>query len=315
VEVKGGDNQKFTFTPAEHYHVDSVFVGGVFNAQAVADGFYTFVNVIKDDSIHVTFAKDSYIITATAVGKGTINPSGDVIVIYEADQEFIFAPAAKYKIAQVLIDGVNDEDAVANGNYIFTNVQTNHTITVVFVIDCPKDTADHEGNRYDVTTLVGMCWTFNIKAQTYSNGAAIPFAKAYNELENNAEDFGLLYTYESAYPSSGLTLCPEGWRLPTSEELLLLNAFPAEELKSEPFWLQPNNNNNNTFFDSRGAGSYNSNTNRFENLYGYTAYWSSDAPTNGMGTVASLTYYCMQVEIVEIKLTDAVSVRCVMEDE
>ena len=318
VLVNTGSNQIFTFIPATGYHVDSVLVNGVFNAQAVEDGYYIFVNVTNDATIHAAFARNDYIITATAVGKGVIEPSGVINVAHDEDKEFVFLPNANHKITQVLIDGVNDTTAVKNGAYTFTNVTANRTIEVVFVVDCPTNTADHEGNRYTVTPLTGLCWTSNMKNRTHSNGAEIPFAKPYHNSAQNETDFGLLYDWASAV-GLGVTrnlqqgICPTGWRLPTSTELASLNQHTAHNLKNPDYWLKPNSHTNFTGFDARAAGAYNSASQRFENLYGYTAYWSSDDPTNGMGTAACLTYYCEKLEIVELKITNGVSVRCVLE--
>jgi len=53
------------------------------------------------------------------------------------------------------------------------------------------------------------------------------------------------------------------------------------------------------------------NTGRFEDLYRSTAFWSSDAPLTNTCYGATLRYNCNQIDIVEIKKADAVSVRCI----
>ena len=265
-----------------------------------------------------------YTITATARSRGTITPSGTVSVMEGEDQTFTFTPFDGCSIDIVLIDGINAPIVAANDSYTFTNVNKNHTIEVFFAcpFDCPDKLIDHEGNIYTVIQLVGLCWSSNMKNRTYSDGTTIPFARAYYSLNfqdtiQNISDFGLLYDWYSATralhaaPVQGI--CPNGWRLPTSAELALLNIYPADDLKNPNYWLQPNSCSNSTGFDSRGAGYYNSVTKRFENLLGYTAYWSSDAPTANFGIAAQFNYYCNQAEIVDIRLTDAISVRCVLE--
>jgi uncharacterized protein (TIGR02145 family) len=79
------------------------------------------------------------------------------------------------------------------------------------------------------------------------------------------------------------------------------------------YWLHPNAYTNTTGFDARGAGFYNSATERFEDLLCFTAYWSSDAPTDTTCLAARLTCYCNILEIVDDKLTNGLSVRCVMD--
>ena len=326
VMVPCGANQKFDFKANIGHYVDSVFVNGIYNAQAVKDGYYTFVNVINDATIHVTFAINSYTITAIATPekRGFIDPPGVTTVVHNANQTFTYQANAPHRIAQVLIDGVNDEAAVTTNSYTFTNVTANHTIEVVF--DCPEFAYDtvNDFDTYHVVEVAGICWTKeNLRATKYQDGTNITpepkkyYSSSYYDENQNVIDFGLLYDWysvvvETRYATS--LLCPAGWRLPTSDELAALNMYPAINLRNATYWLQPNNNTNLTEFDSRGAGFFNSATQRFEDLYGFTAYWSSDASNGGTGIAVSLTYYCNQIEMVEMKLTDAISVRCVIEE-
>jgi len=326
--VNCGDHKTFYFTPKVGYHIDSVFVNDVFNPQAVEDGYYTFMNVKNDATIHATFAINVYTITVITGPHGTINPSENQYVFHGDDSpEFIITPNFPYRLDQVLIDGVNDEDAVTNGSYTFINVTSDHTIEAIFA--CPFTAEDLVNNDlYNVVTVAGICWTKeNLRARLYHDGTPISFAKPYYhalypDVENNEENFGLLYDWYSALnvenlPAKSLPyiqgICPDGWRLPTSEEFAMLNIYPSADLRNKIFWLQPHHNTNITGFDSRGAGYFNSATQRFEDLYGFTAYWSSDDQAGTISTAASFTYYCNLVEIVTIKLTDAISVRCVAE--
>ena len=102
-------------------------------------------------------------------------------------------------------------------------------------------------------------------------------------------------------------------RQDSTTEWLTLNTYPVEDLQNPAYWLKPNGATNATGFDLRGAGYYNGTQNRFLNLYGYTAFWSSDAPTATAAFAAIVRYNCNQVEVVEVKMGDGLSVRCVME--
>jgi len=186
---------------------------------------------------------------------------------------------------------------------------------------CPVEKLDEVNDEtYRVIELVGFCWyRDNVRGTLYQDSTYIPFAQPYYhylypDKEQNALNFGLLYTYDDVM---GGELCPEGWRMPTLEEWQLLNAYHINDLRNPDYWLQPNNNTNNTLFDARGAGFYNSTLQRFESLYGYTAWWSADASINTttntlLGTI--MRYYCDDLEIGEIKATDAISVRCLFDD-
>ncbi|MCL1932714.1 MAG: leucine-rich repeat domain-containing protein, partial [Candidatus Azobacteroides sp.] len=80
----------------------------------------------------VESAAASYMITASAGSGGTISPSGSVSFTYGSSRTFYFYSNTGYEINQVLVDGVNNASAVANGYYTFSNVTANHTISVSF---------------------------------------------------------------------------------------------------------------------------------------------------------------------------------------
>jgi len=130
--VNYGSDLTLTFAPAIGYHIDQVLVDGVNNLDAVESGTYTFEFVTEDHTIEVTFAINLYNITVTAGANGTIDPSEDQIVEYGSDMLFTVEPNTGYHIDQVLIDGVNDLDAVAAGEYTFEFITNDHSITVLF---------------------------------------------------------------------------------------------------------------------------------------------------------------------------------------
>ncbi len=74
----------------------------------------------------------SFTITATAGANGTISPIGAVSVASGANQAFTMTPALGFHVADVLVDG-GSIGAVLN--HTFTNVTTNHTISVSFAGD------------------------------------------------------------------------------------------------------------------------------------------------------------------------------------
>jgi hypothetical protein len=73
-------------------------------------------------------------ITASAGANGSISPGGVVVVDDGASRTFTLAPAACYRIADVLVDGVS---VGALTSYTFTNVTADHTISVSFANDFP----------------------------------------------------------------------------------------------------------------------------------------------------------------------------------
>ena len=193
------------------------------------------------------------------------------------------------------------------------------TGTIIIKEACPVTVHDAANNiTYNVVELVGFCWyKENMYGAKYQDETNISFAQPYvsslyPNTAQNTIDFGLLYTYEDL---TGGTLCPAGWRLPTTEEWALLNQCNINDLRNPTYWLQSGNNTNILDFDARGAGYFNGTLQRFDDLYGCTAWWSSNASTSnnmtGFGVI--MNYYCSQIEIVEIMKGDAISVRCLHE--
>jgi MYXO-CTERM domain-containing protein len=71
---------------------------------------------------------NKYTITASSTGQGTIRPSGTVLVNQNENQTFTFTPSAGYVVKTVSVDGADSVGA----SYTFTNVTTNHTMSVLF---------------------------------------------------------------------------------------------------------------------------------------------------------------------------------------
>jgi hypothetical protein len=133
IAVQEGGSQTFNFTANTGYTISQVLIDGVNNPAAVSAGSYTFSNVTATHTIRVEFAPNQYIITASVAGAhGTISPSGEVQVSHGGSAKFTFTPNVGYKVAQVLIDGVNNPTAVNVGSYTFSNITGPHTIEVSF---------------------------------------------------------------------------------------------------------------------------------------------------------------------------------------
>ena len=70
-----------------------------------------------------------YTLTASADVNGTISASGTTTVYAGDSQSYSFSPVSGYKISNVLIDG-SPQGAITS--YTFSNIGSNHTISVVF---------------------------------------------------------------------------------------------------------------------------------------------------------------------------------------
>jgi len=178
VTVNKGANQSFTMALAANYHIADVLVDG---ASVGAVPTYDFTNVTADHTIHVTFAIDTYTITATAGSGGSISPSGAVVVNHGANRSFTITPdSVFYGVQDVLVDGINSMGPVSS--YTFTSVTGNHTILASFILlgrvynetkgthhDIIQEAINEAGNPGD---------TIHVMAGVYPENVVIPFTKA-----------------------------------------------------------------------------------------------------------------------------------------
>ena len=89
VKVDRGDDQSFRITADTEYEILDVEVDGESKGPISS---YKFSKVSSDHSIIATFIHLSYTITASAGEGGTIDPSGEVLLIHGSDQTFEMDP-------------------------------------------------------------------------------------------------------------------------------------------------------------------------------------------------------------------------------
>ena len=189
---------------------------------------------------------------------------------------------------------------------------------------------DYDGNVYNTVLLGTHCWTReNLYSLHYmQDGSEIPDPKVYvsdmyPDEAANLLNYGRLYTWYAAVkvsdgdnhaaPVADLNghvqgICPIGWHLPNALEMQDLRSNPAPSLKTTYDWLTPGTNT--THFRALPAGLFTGT--RFENLKGYTAFWSTTAD----GTQAestSLSYSCDEPLTEKYNKTVGLSVRCVQD--
>ncbi len=127
VSVTQGGGQAFSITPNSGYAVSDVFVDGSSVGPVTS---YSFSNVTANHTISASFAAlPKYTLTASAGPNGSISPSGSVSVVKGSNQTFFISPASGYSISDVLVDGSSVGPVTS---YTFSNITTNHTISVSF---------------------------------------------------------------------------------------------------------------------------------------------------------------------------------------
>jgi hypothetical protein len=195
--VTPGSSMTISITPNAGYHVDHVVVDGV---SAGATTSYTFTNVTANHTIKATFAENEwYIIDASAGANGSISPSGRGSVLGGTEWKFSITPAAGYRVADVVIDGVSKGPMTS---YTFHSVQAVHTITASFTPDVYTITASVTNWDYSVPvngsiTLPGMITVNRGNSRTYT---IVPNAGyvVYSVLVDGAQKGGInSYTFSN----------------------------------------------------------------------------------------------------------------------
>ena len=157
VAVEYGSNPVFTMIPAAGYHVANVLVDTL-SAGAVTS--YTFGYVTAPHTISVTFAIDTFTVTSSAVGNGTISPASRV-VSYGSATTFTVTPSTGYT-------------AVMGGTCGGTLVGTTYTTNAITAL-CTV-TATFTLNGYPVTPSAGANGTISpATPQTVSHGSTTTF--------------------------------------------------------------------------------------------------------------------------------------------
>jgi len=128
IEVNYGESQNFTMIPNMGYKVLDVTVDGVSQGKITS---YTFTNIAANHTISVTFESIIYTITSSVVGNGQIMPLGTTNVDYGGTQSYTIIADEGYRINDVVVDGVS---MGRMNTYTFTNVLSDHNISVEFVL-------------------------------------------------------------------------------------------------------------------------------------------------------------------------------------
>jgi hypothetical protein len=193
--VNPGGSMTFTITPNAGYRVAHVMVDGV---SAGAMTSYTFTNVTAGHTIKARFAENEwYIIDASAGANGSISPSGRGSVLGGTDWKFTITPAAGYRVADVVIDGVSKGTLTS---YTFYSIQAVHTISASFTLDVYTITASVTNWDYSVPvngsiTLSGTITVNRGDSRTYTIAPNAGYV-VYSVLVDGAQKGGInSYTF------------------------------------------------------------------------------------------------------------------------
>jgi len=170
-----------------------------------------------------------------------------------------------------------------------------------------SEVVDVVGNSYSTVLISDQIWmSENLGVTRYADGSPIPLveddnlwdsldynARAYcwydNDSATYAADYGALYTWSAAMrgaassndiPSGVQGVCPDGWHLPSNQELtILVDYLGGEEVAGGKMkeagtshWANPNTGATNESGFTALPGGYRTNHGAFNTL-GWFAYW------------------------------------------
>ena len=155
VPVGQGTNKSFTIAPAAGYHIADVIVDGEASVGAVAS--YTFSGVAANHSISATFATESYTVTVTVNGGGSVTRTPD-LAAYPKGSTVDLTAVPGTGFAFVAWSG----DATGSANPITLTMNADRAVTAQFADILPPAvtvTTPNGGESFASGASVNLQWT------------------------------------------------------------------------------------------------------------------------------------------------------------
>lgn len=220
---------------------------------------------------------------------------------------------------------INDSDAI-NRQYLEQRLNEMYNYFIQDFLEC----IDYDGNSYEVVRIGNQIWMAeNLKSIHYADGTPISGVYAFNDDENNVNDYGRLYTWTAimngigssiSNPSGVQGVCPDKWHLPSDSEWMELidtlggMSLAGAELKEVGLthWFTPNTGATNSSGFTALPGGFRSTDGTYTGLGYNVFFWSA---TEYMGS-SYAWYYRMNYDDIEVTRsifdkTGSFSVRCI----
>jgi hypothetical protein len=219
--VNEASSHTFSIIPSTGYKVTDVLIDGVSVGPVTT---YTFNNILANHTISATFEIRTYTLTGTSGPGGTITPAGTLTLNHGTGQTYSFHPETGYRISDVRIDNVS---VGTPSEYVFSNLDANHTIAVSFMIIINTITASAEpggnispsgnvpvayGNNQTFSMTTGTGYHINdVLVDGVSQGAisSYTFTSVTSNHSISAEFTPITYTI-TASAGNGGTISPSG---------------------------------------------------------------------------------------------------------
>ncbi len=179
VGVNHGDNQSFSMTPDQGYHIEDIFIDGV---GVGPNNTYTFVNITKDHSIHVVFAINTYTLIYIAGEHGSLHGDTEQHIEFGGSGTPVGAvPDPGYHFVQ-WSDGVTDNPrtdshVVSDLEVVAAFALTTYKLTFIVVDENGAEIPDavialdygdpNEPGDYEFTGLLPGTYTYEVDRAGY----------------------------------------------------------------------------------------------------------------------------------------------------
>ena len=177
---------------------------------------------------------------------------------------------------------------------------------------------DVDHNIYPAVDLGLYCWTAkNLRTEHYADNTDVPDVMTYTAAGYSSSElldvFGHLYTWDAATQyNSGQGICPDGWHIPTYEEMeYVIAAYVPDDLMSTTLWL-PFGGTDISQFAILPGGRYNSTYGLYENLLVNAYVWTiREESTRAIACMFGAA--CGTTELIPSEKACGHSVRCVLD--
>ena len=192
-------------------------------------------------------------------------------------------------------------------------------LAMAFTFSCSSDDGDegggggsvsYGGQKYKTVKIGEQTWmaeNLNYAGEDPDN----PIGRCYSDDQANCKKYGRLYNWSTA-----LTICPEGWHLPSDADWTTLTNYVGSstagtKLKTKSGWDYNGNGTDDFGFSALPGGYYENGSFAFVGIYGY--WWSATEYNSGYAHYRHMI--CSSSEVIRNDYLKSVlhSVRCVQD--
>ena len=150
--VEDGGDLEIRMVPDEGWFVSSVRMNG--EDAGFEDDVLLVEDIRSDIEVRIVFSTigGSFVILATSSAGGTISPSGETAVAAGGDAVFTATASGGFRFSFFQVDGARTE--TQGSEYVFSDVQGNHSIHAVFVPGSSGDGEEQDSEKGGLNVIV-----------------------------------------------------------------------------------------------------------------------------------------------------------------